>query len=528
MMQAQTMVTKMVARVNFTGVCPTCGADYRVAKKREFKVFVPALKKTAAVHCCEQCLTKYQEVMKMQKQTQSQNQIQNTRKGNVKTMNKAIALQLINSKEVLDKNTGKKVVFPVQVQMTLTNGIKSQTVKFGYSRLGGRQTYLVVEGKAPVNMSRADFMQALHQWGVANLGQVQSYISRLKFFHRDQFIVAKCECCGGYVTAANIDFIQRNYKKLSAKLGRQITEHSRLCYKCQNGGGPKPPKGGQPTPKQPSSAAKQSPVIPVVNVEKIKDIVDRALVNLPTKNELEQREAAVTENKGAHFELSPQLVEEILALEVDPFSELAKFQRQLEERYYAYRKQVNTAWALLHQEHKEKAETRASEASAQEGVLWGASEASSPLIILEYDVNDICDVCDRKLPPVEEWDCDVCPHCVYEDREERMMGNAIAPEFYERAAEYVNISQQDEAEVRASEASAQQEEAPSSSVAERGETKEGPHAEQEEVAVCSDAPGAGSCLASASNDVAEFMSMINQGLSDADVPPMIRGGVIPF
>ena len=464
----------------------------------------------------------------MQKQVQSQNQ--NTRKENVKMMNKAIALKLVNSKEVLDKNTGKKVVFPVQVQMTLTNGVKSQTVKFGYSRLGGRQTYLVVEGKAPVNMSRADFLNALRKWNVANLGQVQNYVSRLKFFNRDQFIVAKCECCGGYVTAANIDFIQRNYKKLSEKLGREVTEHSRLCYKCQNGGGPKPPKGGQPTPKQPSPAAKQSPVIPVVNVEKIKDTVDRSLSNLPTKSELEQREAAkaaVTENKGAHFELSPQLVEEILALEVDPFSELAKFQRELEEQYYVYRKQVNTAWTLLHQEHKEKAETRASEASAQEGVLGGASEASSPLVVLEDDINDICDVCDRKLPPVEEWNCDVCPHCVYEDREERMMGNMIPEEFYERAAEYVNASQE-EAEVRASEASAQQEEAPGSSVAERGETKEGPHAEQEEVAVSSDAPGAGSCLASASDDVMEFMAMISQGLSDADIPPMPEDGAIPF
>lgn len=442
------MVAKMVAGVNYPEVCPTCGADYRAVRKREFKVYVPALKKMHAVHCCENCLTKYQEAIKMQKQAQSQNQ--NTRKENVKMMNKAIALKLVNSKEVLDKNTGKKVVFPVQVQMTLTNGIKSQNVKFGYSRLGGRQTYLVVEGKAPVNMSRADFLNALRKWNVANLGQVQNYVSRLKFFNRDQFIVAKCECCGGYVTAANIDFIQRNYKKLSEKLGREVTEHSRLCYKCQNGGGPKPPKGGHPTPKQPSPVTKQSSVIPVVDVQKIKDTVDRSLSNLPAKNELEQREAAkatkpkaaVTENKGVHFELSPQLVEEILALEVDPFSELAKFQRQLEEQYYAYRKQVNTAWALLHQEHKEKAETRASEASAQ------------------------------------------------------------------------------------------QEEAPGSSVAERGETKEGPHAEQEEVAVSSDAPGAGSCLASASDDlsddVAEFMAMISQGLTDADVPPMMEDGAIPF
>ena len=108
-----------------------------------------------------------------------------------------------------------------------------------------------------------------------------------------------------------------------------------------------------------------------------------------------------------------------------------------------------------------------------------------------------------------------------------MMDNVIPEEFYERAAEYVNISQE-EAEVRASEASAQQEEAHGSSVAERGETKEGPHAEQEEVAVSSDAPGAGSCLASASEDVAEFMSMISQGLSDADVPPMPEDGAILF
>lgn len=370
---------------------------------------------------------------------------QNTNtKETVNMTNRAFNFSIINSKEVTVVSTRAKEVFPVQVRMELVVGGKSQQVQFGYSRLGGRQTYVMADGKAPKAMSRADFLNKLRAYHIPNMKQVQHELGKIRPFMRDEFIVAKCECCStGYVTAANIDFTQRNHEKLSAKLGRPVSPFSKICYKCQGHSGS--PKTQAPAPQVQSAP----PVIPAqahaatcescgkeVKSQKVAEFSVRQYgkvlcykpcqskypkLNQPTPAPQPQvqspapqppvQEAApqaiqqeeVQPANGFHF--SPSLISELMALEVDPFSEIAQLQRTLQDQHIKNNHTQNTLWKELHDECVENA----SEASVTAPTAQPEEAAIEPY--------DGCFVCDGSMPPYQEWSHDFCPKCTIRNAE---------------------------------------------------------------------------------------------------------------
>lgn len=422
------------------------------------------------------------------------NQNSNT-KETVNMTNRAFNFSIINSKEVTVVSTRAKEVFPVQVRMELIVGGKSQQVQFGYSRLGGRQTYVMADGKAPTVMSRADFLNKLRAYHIPNMKQVQQELGKIRPFMRDEFIVAKCECCStGYVTAANIDFTQRNHEKLSAKLGRPVSPFSKICYKCQGHSGS--PKTQAPAPQVQSAP----PVIPAqahaatcescgkeVKSQKVAEFSVRQFgkvlcykpcqskypkLNQPAPAPQPQvqspapqppvQEAApqaiqqeeVQPTNGFHF--SPSLISELMALEVDPFSEIAQLQRTLQDQHIKNNHTQNTLWKELSDECTKKLPNVTTNSGPQEYGMdsWqycrncktkhvdildpsvcclycedcycdmqkNASEASvtAPTAQPEeaaIEPYDGCFVCDGSMPPYQEWSHDFCPKCTLRNAE---------------------------------------------------------------------------------------------------------------
>lgn len=148
-------------------------------------------------------------------------------------------------------NTASKsyVQVPAQIKMEIAKGDKKQVVAFGFARTGGRGLFMTVDGNAPVSITRRDFLDRMRRGNVNGLDVILTKLSKLNSLHSDKFIVAKCECCGeATVTAANMDFMQRNHVRLSEKLNRTLNAFSKVCYACQ-GKGPKQPKQ---QPKQPA------------------------------------------------------------------------------------------------------------------------------------------------------------------------------------------------------------------------------------------------------------------------------------
>lgn len=422
--------------------------------------------------------------------------------------NKAVGFVLVNSKEIKSTVTNERTAFPVQVRMELQVGAKSQVVSFGHSAIGGRQTYLSARGKAPVSMTRAEFIKKLREANIENINQVSKALSAIRYFNRDEFVVAKCECCGtGYVTAANVDFIQRNHKALSEKLGRKVNEFSRICYTCQGHDGKKPVK---------KSAAKDSTSVTIpaqahsatcascgkeVKSQKVaefslktygkvlcykpcqgkhpklnKDTKQQAPTQQPVKKEEPaNKEVPVQQTPVDKYEgeegvvITPALLREIMELNVDPYSEIAQFQHEYQAQHLKNCKEEHTLWANLFNAQEPRALQQLTDQAKQEveveynayadlmkdrarelgvtGIMTdydpaegmyddqegpdfctscggtttdhsedcpeasaasvnnGTSEASIPF------ADELCVICDKEMPPVDQWKYDVCPTC---------------------------------------------------------------------------------------------------------------------
>lgn len=169
--------------------------------------------------------------------TTTQKEMGSMKKGAVITR-----FKMIESKEVFNTKTGKNETFPAQIRLEIRNGEKAQVVAFGFTRLGGRSTYLVKKDQEPKKMALAAFIKQMRDGKVQGLDAILPKISELKSVYTKDVVVAKCECCGKpNVTAAEVDFIQRHHERLSKKLNREVTAFSRICMTCQN---------GKPAPRQ--------------------------------------------------------------------------------------------------------------------------------------------------------------------------------------------------------------------------------------------------------------------------------------
>lgn len=148
--------------------------------------------------------------------------------------------KMIESKEVFNTVTGKKETFPAQIRMEITNGNKAQVIAFGYTRLGGRSTFLVKKDQTPQQMTLAAFVRRMREAKVQGLEEVLPKISQLKAVYKKDIVVAKCACCGQVnVTAAEVDFVQRFHERLSRQLRREVTPFTPICMACQKAPVPK-------------------------------------------------------------------------------------------------------------------------------------------------------------------------------------------------------------------------------------------------------------------------------------------------
>jgi hypothetical protein len=473
--------------------------------------------------------------------TNNQNQTTNKKENDI--MKQATNFQLVGTKQIKSVATNKRESFPVQVRMDLNVGAKSQTVSFGYSGLGGRQTYLAVAGKAPVAMSRKDFIESLRSSGIHNVGAVSKALSHIRYFNRDEFIVAKCECCNkGYVTAANVDYIQRNHKKLAEKLGRDVNEFSRICYACQGHSGKKPAASKPAKIEAQAHKATCEHCGKQVKSQKVAEYslrtFGKVLCYKPCQSQYtklskqnnetpkQQEKASVspdnnTDSKSSKEEarmnkndlLTPALVEEIMALDVDPFSEIAKLQQEIECLYFDDKVEENTDWLELHEDHAEKV---------------GASEASSPSTNM---ADDYCLVCMEKLPPLSEWKTDTCPSCVVDLEGELTIDSTIIEEaidyLVKGASEASPNVQAEESGTVVEGTSEDQEEAKEESVVEREDTKEEAPASQDKETVCkspqSESISSDSRTSEINTKITSFLEEACISYQEEDVPPMPEG-----
>lgn len=272
----------------------------------------------------------------------------NNEKGEVNMTKLAKEFKKVYSKEIKNTVTGKREKFLIQVQMVLDYGKTQIKVNFGHSGLGGRQTFLAV-GSDVKAVSRKDFLDGLRTTGIENVGAVEKALKHLEFFKKDDYIVSKCECCDkGFVTAANVDYIQRNYDKLTAKLGREVFPHSVICYKCQGH------EGKKQEAKKPVETPAQANAVTCSccgkNI-KSKAVIDRsrkefgkpvcypvcqdklrkgAPVEQPVKQETKKEELPKQEASSVfNAKLSREIAEEILGLDVAEDSRLFKLQQAL-------------------------------------------------------------------------------------------------------------------------------------------------------------------------------------------------------
>lgn len=342
--------------------------------------------------------------------------------------NQAVQFKLVETKQIKSVVTGERHMFPVQVAMTIQVNGKQQRVSFGYSGLGGSQTYVCAKGKVPTRMSRADFLNTLRQSGVKNIQTVTHALKRIQYFSRDEFIVAKCECCEkGYVTAKNVDFIQKHHAMLSEKLGRTVTEFSRICNTCQ----------GRPVvkPAVRSEAKPQESVKPAC--ENCGKTVSQGVYNYSMKEfgkvlcwgscqdkhrkpvakpETIQQETSPTikhqdtgeVRKG--LSLSLALVEELLALEVQPGSEIAKFQETLRPRY----------------EQKKQKKT---DAKVKQNIKEQIKQLEEMVIR--------CNVCTEHAP--QGWTLSTCPVCAVNPY--AIQQGEVADEITQAAMDYMNTEE---------------------------------------------------------------------------------------
>lgn len=153
---------------------------------------------------------------------------------------------MVQSVKAFNTVSKSYVQVPAQIKMEIARGNKTQVVSFGHARTGGRGLYMTVDGGTPVSITKRDFLDKLRSKNTQGLDVVLTKLSKLNSLHSDRYVVAKCECCGeATVTGANMDFMQRNHKKLSERLGRELHAFSKVCYACQ-GKGPKQPKAAAP------------------------------------------------------------------------------------------------------------------------------------------------------------------------------------------------------------------------------------------------------------------------------------------
>jgi hypothetical protein len=279
--------------------------------------------------------------------------------------------------------------------------------------------------------------------------QVQYHLSQLRSFKQDEFVVAKCDCCStGLVTAANIDFIQRNHAALSTKLNKEVTAFAKLCYVCQGREAAKP-KAEVTTPSSIPATAKHATCVDCGSEVKSHKVAQFSVkqygkvlcykpcqskhtklnastksttppaakqeqapqstpsVNQPAAVVVPERQEliAITTNDL----LTPAFIAEIMSLDVDAYSAIGIFQREVSDLHIEHTASAATIWSELHTEHVAKSLTKlvtkpASVASVSTPVI---TETTTDLPFAD----DTCFVCEKDMPAASEWKHDLCPAC---------------------------------------------------------------------------------------------------------------------
>jgi hypothetical protein len=144
-----------------------------------------------------------------------------------KTTKEMVSMKQLTMTNVNGVGTDKVVA----VQVRLANETKAAVVVFGYSPYGGRRTYLSkeVEGKRVRERMTVPAFVTLVQphLAQADLSKLRHTVNGLKPIFTRNFITCLCMNCGAQVSAAEMDYIQRNADALG------INDFTALCMKCQ-------------------------------------------------------------------------------------------------------------------------------------------------------------------------------------------------------------------------------------------------------------------------------------------------------
>lgn len=167
-------------------------------------------------------------------------QNQNQTKGEVVNMNNKLSFEAIKAAGGHDVITGFYV--------SVSAGNSKRTAAFGYSKLGGRKTYLskVVDGQPIVEeKTKKEFLQLMEALNISvhDRSMLHSAVSKIRPIFRRNFVTCKCGSCGNGVTAAEMDYVQRNHRRLG------VTAFTPICMTCQKKAAPAASAAsGAPTP----------------------------------------------------------------------------------------------------------------------------------------------------------------------------------------------------------------------------------------------------------------------------------------
>jgi hypothetical protein len=170
--------------------------------------------------------------------TQTQYQKGNTQVSTDATGNKQTKTQeMISMKQLTMTNVngvGSTNVVALKVEVAF--GKIASVAVFGYSPYGGRRTYLskTVEGKrVRERMTVPAFVNVMQpHLAQADLNKLRTQLNTLKPIFTRNFLTCLCINCQAPVSAAEMDYIQRNAESMG------VDDFQALCMKCQ-------PKRGQ-------------------------------------------------------------------------------------------------------------------------------------------------------------------------------------------------------------------------------------------------------------------------------------------
>lgn len=215
---------------------------------------------------------------------QTANQNQTNTKGDV------VQMKTVNQFTAVNYTAAGAENMIAQFTAKLVDGDKTVGFRYGHSLKGGQAMYLAFDGKAPQRVNAAQLYARLSKAGVKDLDMLRKAVAKLSVIRKDSYVVGTC-ACGKEVTAANMDFIQRNF----AKLG--ISEFDMACYNCQKKPVvPATAKDAKPATKEQAPKQEKKDDAP-------KSSTDSAEVLTITKTAWDKMKSYVAELEAANKEL---------------------------------------------------------------------------------------------------------------------------------------------------------------------------------------------------------------------------------